>query len=502
MSKILKIGNHCTRLILVLVLSCLIFAFSTIAQTNPNEPLDEESAVALVEELADGLGDLIEDEDQVTAIIEKWDAREDLAGKTRTQILGLLFADVRSVVRDAETQKNIWDTWTGAADRTEEEEEEADEDVSTDEEEEADEDMSTEEEEADADVSIEEEEEAEDEEEEEADEDWSTMDDSRELNAQNVSWMLEDLQDELSDFIDNQAQIAAIVKKWRARKDLAGKTKADVTALLYADVKSIVKDKETLDDIEDSWKVSDAITNPSATKEQQEALEQLKKYVFERAEKNLEAWRSNFVMLQLGGGQEYDPEALAGIFLMREGITPAEAWAFALEGIVAFQKIENRNLLPAELEQMKEVTVKLIDCGSNCAALHQKLKERGEAVIMKLLQPILFGVLLTDKNNMEKFLGGFVKELYKGYQSMEFYDPYKIEAECRKNGGDELGCFKSTFFGMFGYGLFGKQADEKVHIDQKSLDLVNRWQKERFTKFECVKDANGKCTDMKIKTKP
>ena len=74
------------------------------------------------------------------------------------------------------------------------------------------------------------------------------MDDSRKLNAQNVSLMMEDLQEELSDYIDNQAQIAAIVKKWRARKDLVGKTKADVTALLYADVKSIVKDKETLDD--------------------------------------------------------------------------------------------------------------------------------------------------------------------------------------------------------------------------------------------------------------
>ena len=143
-----------------------------------------------------------------------------MAGKTWAQILGLLFADVKSVVRDAETQKSIWDAWT-AADQSETEE---------------------------------------------ADEDWSTMDDSRKLNAQNVSWMLEDLQDELSDFIDNQAQIAAIVKKWRARKDLTGKTKADVTALLYADVRSIVKDKQTLDDIEDSWKVSDAITNPSATK--------------------------------------------------------------------------------------------------------------------------------------------------------------------------------------------------------------------------------------------
>lgn len=232
-----------TKLIIALALLCALFNFSVMAQDDSDEPLDEDAVSALVEELANGLSDLIEDEGQVTAITEKWDAHEDLAGKTRAQILGLLFADVKSVVRDAKTQKNIWDTWTGAADQTEEEE---------------------------------------------ADEDWSTMDDSRKLNAQNVSWIIEDFEDELSDFIDNQAQIAAIVKKWRARRDLAGNTKADVTALLYADVKSIVKDKETLDDIEDSWKVSDAISNPTATKDQQEVLDQLKKHVFEEAEKNMD----------------------------------------------------------------------------------------------------------------------------------------------------------------------------------------------------------------------
>ena len=376
-----------------------------------------------------------------------------MAGKTWAQILGLLFADVKSVVRDAETQKSIWDAWT-AADQSETEE---------------------------------------------ADEDWSTMDDSRKLNAQNVSWMLEDLQDELSDFIDNQAQIAAIVKKWRARKDLTGKTKADVTALLYADVRSIVKDKQTLDDIEDSWKVSDAITNPNATKQQQEAFDQLKKHLFEEAERNLDIWKQVFFMLKLGGAAEYDPEAVAGFSLMREGTTPAEAWVKALEGVVAFQKIQNRNLLPAELEQMKELTIKLMGCGSNCAAQHKKLKERAVEIIQMVRQAgvmIAFIIQLSDKQNMETFLKSFIQEAYKEYQGMEFYDPYKIEAECRENGGDELGCFKSTYFGLFGYGLFGKQADEKVQIDQKSLDLVNRWKTERLAKFQCL---NADCTEVKIK---
>ena len=445
------LGNNWIKSALALMLLCALFNFSAMAQDDPDEPLDEEAVAALVEELANGLAEL--DEDQVEAITEKWEAHEDLAGKTWAQILGLLFADVKSVVRDAETQKSIWDAWT-AADQTETEE---------------------------------------------ADEDWSTMDDSRKLNAQNVSWMLEDLQDELSDFIDNQAQIAAIVKKWRARKDLTGKTKADVTALLYTDVKSIVKDKETLDDIEDSWKVSDAITNPNATKQQQEAFDQLKKHLFEEAERNLDIWKQVFFMLKLGGAAEYDPEAVAGFSLMREGTTPAEAWVKALEGVVAFQKIQNRNLLPAELEQMKELTIKLMGCGSNCAAQHKKLKERAVEIIQMVRQAgvmIAFIIQLSDKQNMETFLKSFIQEAYKEYQGMEFYDPYKIEAECRENGGDELGCFKSTYFGLFGYGLFGKQADEKVQIDQKSLDLVNRWKTERLAKFQCL---NADCTEVKIK---
>src|SRR5437868_1359499 len=120
----IRTGINWTKLVIALALFCAMFSFSVMAQNNSDKPLDEEAVAALVEELASGLAGL--DEDQVEAITGKWDAHEDLAGKTRTQILGLLFADVKSIVRDAETQKNIWDTWTEQA-----EAEEDDEDWST-----------------------------------------------------------------------------------------------------------------------------------------------------------------------------------------------------------------------------------------------------------------------------------------------------------------------------------------------------------------------------------
>ena len=122
MSKTFKIGINWTKSAIALVLLCSVISFSVIAQDNSNKTLDKESVAALIQEMSDGLPDFVKDEAQVTAIIEEWEAREDLVGKTRTQILGLLFADVKSVVRDGETQKNIWDAWTGEGDQTETEE--------------------------------------------------------------------------------------------------------------------------------------------------------------------------------------------------------------------------------------------------------------------------------------------------------------------------------------------------------------------------------------------
>jgi len=83
------------------------------AKTEPEEPLDAEAVAALLEQFGNGLPELLEDEDGLSEIMEKWDAREDLAGKTKKQILELLFTDVKAVVADKETQDKIWSAWTG-----------------------------------------------------------------------------------------------------------------------------------------------------------------------------------------------------------------------------------------------------------------------------------------------------------------------------------------------------------------------------------------------------
>src|SRR5215213_2041939 len=111
----IRLEFNWTKLVMALVLMCSMFGLSAMAQTNLNETLDAKAVTALIEELTDGLPDLIEDEAQVTAILGKWDARQDLIGKTKAQILNLLFADVKSIIKEKETQDSIWAGWKESA---------------------------------------------------------------------------------------------------------------------------------------------------------------------------------------------------------------------------------------------------------------------------------------------------------------------------------------------------------------------------------------------------
>jgi formylglycine-generating enzyme required for sulfatase activity len=90
-------------------------------QTTQEKPLTEEEVAALLDTLKEGLPKLVEDEEAVAAIEEKWDAREDLVGKPLSQAVRLLFADVRSVIDDKETLAAIWKDWNEADDAEEEE---------------------------------------------------------------------------------------------------------------------------------------------------------------------------------------------------------------------------------------------------------------------------------------------------------------------------------------------------------------------------------------------
>lgn len=80
----------------------------TAAKPAPT-PLRADAAAALLQQLKDSLADNLE-EDAINEIQAKWD-RQILTGKTREQILKLLFDQLKTVVEDEETQNTIWESW-------------------------------------------------------------------------------------------------------------------------------------------------------------------------------------------------------------------------------------------------------------------------------------------------------------------------------------------------------------------------------------------------------
>ena len=108
----IKLTINWTRSAVALALLSAVFSFSAMAQDNSKKPLDAEAASALRQELIDGLPDLIEDENVIEKITEKWVARRDLAGKTREEILETLYFDTESIIKDPELRDSIWKAWT------------------------------------------------------------------------------------------------------------------------------------------------------------------------------------------------------------------------------------------------------------------------------------------------------------------------------------------------------------------------------------------------------
>lgn len=101
MNRTSKTGINRAKVIVALVLFCLAFSFQAIAQTNSDKPLDAKSLAALVEELKGVVSKSAPDEKDAKLVAEKWDKRKDLAGKTKSEVINLLYADVKSVIKDS-----------------------------------------------------------------------------------------------------------------------------------------------------------------------------------------------------------------------------------------------------------------------------------------------------------------------------------------------------------------------------------------------------------------
>ena len=86
---------------------------SAVPLPTPERALNGEQVNQLLDDLQNGLSNHIEDDISIGAISAKWDAHTNLAGKTRSQILPLLMADVKAIVSDKDTCDAIWESWNG-----------------------------------------------------------------------------------------------------------------------------------------------------------------------------------------------------------------------------------------------------------------------------------------------------------------------------------------------------------------------------------------------------
>lgn len=100
---------------------CIVLQFSVTVSSaqavnvavRQEQPLAPKAVSRLLKKLKSGLPTFVRDKATVKAIGQKWRAQEHLVGKTRQQILDLLFQDVFSLVKDDQTLESIWKSWGG-----------------------------------------------------------------------------------------------------------------------------------------------------------------------------------------------------------------------------------------------------------------------------------------------------------------------------------------------------------------------------------------------------
>ena len=104
----IKSGINRTRSAIALALLCSVFSFSAMAQDKPlNAQQLANLKTGLKETVQETLAVSETDGKKYAAITKKWDARKDLAGKSKRQVIDLLFQDVKTVVTDSGMQYQI-----------------------------------------------------------------------------------------------------------------------------------------------------------------------------------------------------------------------------------------------------------------------------------------------------------------------------------------------------------------------------------------------------------
>lgn len=83
-------------------------------QTDQEPKLTDEDVDLLIADLAEMLDELVSDRAAIGTIVSRWYNRTGLAGRTESQVMLILFDDVKAVINKKAAQDDIWAYWTGS----------------------------------------------------------------------------------------------------------------------------------------------------------------------------------------------------------------------------------------------------------------------------------------------------------------------------------------------------------------------------------------------------
>ena len=84
-------------------------------QTNQEPKLTDEDVDLLIADLAEMLDEMMSDRAAIGTIVSRWYSRTGLAGRTESQVMLILFDDVKAVINNKAAQADIWAYWTGTS---------------------------------------------------------------------------------------------------------------------------------------------------------------------------------------------------------------------------------------------------------------------------------------------------------------------------------------------------------------------------------------------------
>jgi len=101
-------GIDRTKVFIASVLLCSVFGYGVTAQTTAAKPMTDKALNALIVELKEVVAKSAPDEKEAALVADRWDKRTDLKGRTKQEVINLLFEDVRAVIKDSGTLYQIY----------------------------------------------------------------------------------------------------------------------------------------------------------------------------------------------------------------------------------------------------------------------------------------------------------------------------------------------------------------------------------------------------------